>query len=232
VGGVAYDSPGQAPTAAGFSYLKAAEQELRQVQALAAPRPCVALSGAEATTARVLEGLKPSRYAHLATHGFFDEQGLAEEARRLCQRHNAAEGPRLQVQLERGESVSGSGLRVGLGIRNPLGYTGLVLAGANRPEAAGPDKGIVTGLTLVEQPLEGLQLAVLSACDTGLGELTGGEGVQGLARAFHLAGCPDVVASLWQVHDQATAALMARFYHELWQEKKPPIEALRAAQLT
>src|SRR5262249_8660981 len=108
----------------------------------------------------------------------------------------------------------------------------LVLAGATRPETAGPDKGIVTGLTLVEQPLEGLRLAVLSACDTGLGELTGGEGVQGLQRAFHLAGCPDVVASLWQVNDQATTALMARFYYELWEQKRAPLEALRAAQLT
>src|SRR6202011_788454 len=68
--------------------------------------------------------------------------------------------------------------------------------------------------------------------ETGLGELTSGEGVQGLARAFHLAGCPNVVASLWKVNDAATAALMAKFYHELWINKKPPIEALREAQLT
>jgi CHAT domain-containing protein len=72
---------------------------------------------------------------------------------------------------------------------------------------------------------------VLSACDTGLGEYTDGEGVQGLVRAFHLAGCPDVVASLWQVNDRATAALMAKFHHELWVSKRPPIDALREAQL-
>jgi CHAT domain-containing protein len=56
--------------------------------------------------------------------------------------------------------------------------------------------------------------------------------VQGLQRAFHLAGCPNVVASLWKVNDAATAALMAQFYHELWVNQKPPIEALREAQLT
>jgi CHAT domain-containing protein len=50
--------------------------------------------------------------------------------------------------------------------------------------------------------------------------------------AFHLAGCPNVVASLWKVNDAATAALMTKFYHELWVNKKPPIEALREAQLT
>jgi CHAT domain-containing protein len=73
---------------------------------------------------------------------------------------------------------------------------------------------------------------VLSACETGLGDLTEGEGVIGLPRAFHLAGCPDVVASLWRVEDAATAALMTRFYHELWVNKRPPLEALREAQLT
>ena len=56
--------------------------------------------------------------------------------------------------------------------------------------------------------------------------------MQGLQRAFHLAGCPNVVASLWKVNDAATAALMAKFYHEMWVNKKPPIEALREAQLT
>jgi len=72
---------------------------------------------------------------------------------------------------------------------------------------------------------------VLSACDTGLGSVAGGEGVMGLARAFHLAGARNVIASLWKVDDQATAALMRLFYHKLWKEQKPPIVALREAQL-
>src|SRR6185436_17754504 len=88
-----------------------------------------------------------------------------------------------------------------------------------------------SGLNLVDLPLENLKLVTLSACETGLGEYTGGEGVQGLQRAFHLAGCPNVVASLWKVNDAATAALMAKFYHELWVNKRPPIEALREGQL-
>jgi CHAT domain-containing protein len=76
-----------------------------------------------------------------------------------------------------------------------------------------------------------LDLAVLSACETGLGDVAGGEGVYGLQRAFHMAGCPAVVASLWRVDDEATAALMGLFYHHLWREHKPPLAALRAAQL-
>ena len=60
---------------------------------------------------------------------------------------------------------------------------------------------------------------------------TGGEGVFGLQRAFHLAGAHNVIASLWEVDDQATAALMRLFYHKLWVEEKPPIVALRESQL-
>jgi CHAT domain-containing protein len=105
-----------------------------------------------------------------------------------------------------------------------------VFAGANVPGR--DDGGIVTAETLVGLDLHGMDLAVLSACETGLGEVAGGEGVMGLTRAFHVAGCRDVVASLWKVDDDATAALMTLFYHKLWQEKKPPLDALREAQLT
>src|SRR5439155_25034836 len=95
-----------------------------------------------------------------------------------------------------------------------------------------PEEGILSSLDLLGLPLETLHLCVLSACETGLGEQTGGEGVQGLQRALHLAGCPNVIASLWKVNDAATAALMAKFYHELWVNKKEPLAALREAQLT
>src|SRR6185295_12243677 len=112
---------------------------------------------------------------------------------------------------------------------SPLSYVGLALAGANQPEQT-PERGILTGEGLIGLPLENLRLCVLSACETGLGELTEAEGVMGLVRAFHLCGCPDVVASLWKVDDEATAALFAQFYHNLWVDKQPPLEALRQAQ--
>jgi CHAT domain-containing protein len=73
---------------------------------------------------------------------------------------------------------------------------------------------------------------VLSACETGLGRVAGGEGVFGLQRAFHLAGAHNVVASLWKVDDEATAALMTLLYDKLWREKKSALVALREAQLT
>jgi CHAT domain-containing protein len=94
--------------------------------------------------------------------------------------------------------------------------TGLVLAGANKPGT--PGRGIVTGEALVDLDLSGLELAVLSACESGLGDVD-------------LAGTRDVVASLWKVPDRPTAALMALFYRNLWEKNLSPAEALRQAQL-
>lgn len=75
-------------------------------------------------------------------------------------------------------------------------------------------------------------LVVLSGCRTALGKEVRGEGLLGLTRGFLYAGAPRVVASLWRVEDQATAALMTRFYRALWQEHLKPAAALRAAQLS
>jgi CHAT domain-containing protein len=178
--------------------------------------PPLVRSGRAAGAEQLLEDLPKARYAHLATHGFFADPRFRSY---------------LQVDArlyERGRL----GERRSAGSRSPLVLSGLVLAGADRRgEEAAPDRGIVTAEGLIGLRLEGLELAVLSACDTGLGEVAGGEGVFGLQRAFHIAGCKNVVASLWQVDDEATAALMALFYHNLWEEKLAPLEALRQAQL-
>src|SRR5262245_41187420 len=106
--------------------------------------------------------------------------------------------------------------------------TGLVFAGANREKT--PGRGVVTGEALIDLDVSGLELAVLSACETGLGDVAGGEGTFGLQRAFHQAGTHNVVASLWKVPDESTAALMALFYRNLWEKELPPLEALRQAQ--
>jgi CHAT domain-containing protein/tetratricopeptide (TPR) repeat protein len=75
------------------------------------------------------------------------------------------------------------------------------------------------------------ELVVLSACQTGLGKELRGEGLLGLTRGFMRAGAPRVVASLWKVSDQATAALMDQFYRALLLDKVSPAAALRSAQL-
>jgi CHAT domain-containing protein len=111
--------------------------------------------------------------------------------------------------------------------------SGLVLAGANRQAKAGEEDGILTALEVAELDLSGLDLVVLSACETGLGEEAGGEGLLGLQRAFQVAGARSVVASLWSVGAEPTRALMVTFDEKLWDENKPlaRIEALRQAQL-
>jgi CHAT domain-containing protein len=97
---------------------------------------------------------------------------------------------------------------------NPLLLSGLALAGANHRETAGPEEedGILTAEEIAALNLVGTELAVLSGCDTGVGEVKAGEGVLGLQRAFQLAGARALVMSLWPVEDEAARQWMATFY--------------------
>lgn len=96
------------------------------------------------------------------------------------------------------------------------------------PDGPGGEDGKLTLTEIFDQRLSA-QMAVLSACDTGKGRVTG-EGVIGLARAFLRAGTPTVVASLWKVPDQQTALLMEEFYRQLL-AGRDRAAALRLAQL-
>jgi CHAT domain-containing protein len=186
----------------------------------------VRLSRAEAATDRVMAELPRARWAHFATHGFFADKKF----RSALQLPEGAFGPQID---------SREGQRSTVASRNPLVLSGLVLAGANLPRqndgfgVPQGDGGILTAEAIATLPLDKLELAVLSACETGLGDVAGGEGVFGLQRAFHIAGARNVVASLWKVDDKATATLMQLFYRNLWDGKHPvsPIAALREAQL-
>jgi CHAT domain-containing protein len=207
-----------------WNYLKGTDEErklLTKVLEKNGPKLTANLSGTEAATARLRHELERCRYAHVGTHGFFADAKF----RSVLQLD-----PRL---FERTFSTDGHiGQRIGEGARSPLVLSGLVCAGANRPET--PERGILSADAVTGLLLDDLNLAVLSACDTGIGDVAGGEGVFGLQRAFHIAGCKNVVASLWKVDDAATAALMTRFYGYLFADKGkclPPIEALRRAQL-
>jgi CHAT domain-containing protein len=237
VGGVRYDQiPAAAPSAkteflaqrgpdrdgvsAKWNELPGTAREVQLVKTAAGRRLVTVLDEATASVPRLLRELPQARLAHVATHGFFNARAFHEE--------QAAEAEQLRnyaFAMDRQLVLAGQGAR------SPLDYTGLVLAGANVPDKAGPEGGILSGELLLEVNLEGLELAVLSACQTGLGEVAGDQVVQNLGKALHAAGCRDVVASLWNVPDDATAALMALFYDELLQKKRPPLEALRQAQL-
>jgi CHAT domain-containing protein len=115
-----------------------------------------------------------------------------------------------------------------LGAENPLLSTGLVFAGADQL-SSGKDDGVLTGLEAAGLDLAGTELVVLSACETGLGEVSAGEGVYGLKRALVLAGARTQVLSLWKVADNATQALMTNYYGAL--DGGDRIEAMRQVQL-
>jgi CHAT domain-containing protein/tetratricopeptide (TPR) repeat protein len=208
-------APGKGPAL--WPALPGTRRELEAIRHLAGKRPVLELAGVTATTGRLLGDLPRARWAHLATHGFFADPKVRSVLRLTPQDYRRG---------RRGE-------RVGLAARSPLVLSGLVCAGANRParDAEPEDGGILTAEAVAGLDLDGLELAVLSACDTGLGESGGGEGVFGLQRAFHLAGARSTVASLWKVDDAATQTLMREFYQNLWEKKLPRLEALRRAQL-
>ena len=92
--------------------------------------------------------------------------------------------------------------------------SGLAFAGANRRSAAasGEDDGILTAEEVASLDLSGVQWAVLSACDTGLGVIKAGEGVFGLRRAFQVAGARTIIMSLWAVEDRGTVEWMRALY--------------------
>jgi CHAT domain-containing protein len=93
---------------------------------------------------------------------------------------------------------------------NPLLHSGLVFAGANQ----GRESALLTAQQIASLGLNGLDLAVLSACNTGNGELHDGEGVLGLERAFRVAGARSVVMALWPVDDATTREFMHEMYTE------------------
>ncbi len=113
-------------------------------------------------------------------------------------------------------------------------FAGLAFAGANRRAAAGAvegDDGILTVDEVSSLDLEGVEWVVLSACDTGLGELRAREGVMGLRRVFQQAGARTVIASLWSVADEDAGAWMHSLYENHFQKKMDTAAAVRAASL-
>ncbi|MBK8966954.1 MAG: CHAT domain-containing protein [Lewinellaceae bacterium] len=155
----------------------------------------------------------PPRILHFSTHGFFFPD---PETR-----------PEANINGSSGATFRFS--------EHPLLRSALILAGANyawenqRPYGIFED-GIFTAYEIAQMNLSGTELIVLSACETGLGDIRGHEGVYGLQRAFKIAGAQYILMSLWEVPDKAASALMAAFYQNYLQQNMPAHEALREAQ--
>ena len=109
-----------------------------------------------------------------------------------------------------------------------------MLAGANHRSAAGEgeDDGILTAEEIGSLDLSGVEWAVLSACDTGVGEIRAGEGVFGLRRAFQVAGTRTLIMSLWSVDDESTRSWMKALYEGRLKSHLDTAEAVHQATLT
>ena len=199
-----------------FKPLKQSETEARSVADLLGKDSRLRL-GAQARESEIKSVASP-RVLHLATHGFFltDQELKRTDAFR----------DRLMFDTKR------------IGPRtddweSPLVRCGIALAGANHAlqmTNSISEDGLLTGQEAALLNLQGTELVILSACDTGTGEVKIGEGVMSLRRAFRIAGAQTVLASHWPVSDAATQQLMTEFIAR-WRSGKPRTQAWREAQL-
>lgn len=198
-----------------FTALPQAEREIAGLRTLWSRREDavapIVLQGADATEARTRQVLHGSRIIHFATHGIF-----------LGDRCNSSGPDTRSVEIDDSTTLA----------RGAQELSALVLSGANRPATDTEDDGLLTSEEIAGLDLSGTDWAVLSACDTGVGEHVGGEGVFGLRRAFRLAGARSVVMSLWPVSDSSSADWMLALYRARLQERASTIDSVRAADLT
>ncbi len=210
--------------ASGFVPLPATGREAREIAALharsqGATPGCATLEGREASRAALVQLAPHARWLHVATHGWFSHESIRswEDPEPLDAR--AGPVPR-EDALEQVRGLS------------PLLLSGLALAGANRPpDAEGRVDGLLTAEEVATLDLTRCEMAVLSACDTNVGERRAGQGVFSLQMALQMAGARSVVTSLWKVPDEATRELMADFYRRIWVDGQPKYRALWDAKM-
>ena len=208
VGGLDYGSgtvSGQDADGFYFSKLSASASEVAVIRKMLGTG-CL-LTGSNATEARI-DGVDGPTILHLATHGFFQsERSLESTLRDSSSAHR-----RLNRSVD------------------PFVGPGLALSQANAyREAAGADDGILTALEIRNLNLSGTEIAVLSACETGLGVGAYNQGIYGMRRALSTAGARSQLLSLWPVSDVVTRNFMVSFYAQLKAEVDRT-EALRRVQ--
>ncbi|MBL8151871.1 MAG: CHAT domain-containing protein, partial [Blastocatellia bacterium] len=210
---------GEGPKLAGMQYnplkrLKATAEEGKQVKAMFEGAK---LETEKEATEEKIKSIHRPEILHIATHGYFLEETKGRSEQR-------GEETRLLLQ-QADEKVDVEKVK----LENPLLRSWLFFAGANRGGDSGND-GTMTALEAASLDLWGTKLVVLSACDTGLGEVKSGEGVYGMRRALVLAGSESQMISLWPVSDKATKELMIDYYKRL-KVGEGRGDALRSVQL-
>jgi CHAT domain-containing protein len=182
------------------------------------------LFGEAATVLRCSDATKSSirqpgspGIVHLSTHGF----AFAPQNADIQQKPNILGRSDRSRRLQNAENPM---LRCGLAFAGICNW----LKGENLPDGIGD--GILNGMDVLSLDLSKTDLMVLSACQTGLGDTQSGEGIQGLRRAFELAGVDTLICTLWKVDDLTSAILMTAFYKNLLENKLSNAEALSAAK--
>ncbi len=231
------DAPLLAARAAAVSFqqLPWARREAQSVMELlqAAKLKPALLTGAAATEAAVQSARHPSML-HLATHGYFlpDPEAQAELAEPAGAEARGVGGLR-PINQEPPLTRRETNLWQKLQLQGPMQRSGIALAGANLTIAdhsrAGGNDGLLTADEIMRMDLLGTRLVVISACESGLGDVSSGEGVYGLRRAFVVAGVHHLVMSLWSVDDKAAVTVMGDLYRNL-AAGMPPERALLAGQ--
>jgi len=149
---------------------------------------------------------------HLATHGFFFNDPNEE---RFKEENTGVEFGEIKFR----GATRGFGVNSFVNSDNPLMRSGLVLAGANdvwiKTEKGDSDDGVLTAQEVTQIDMRKNDLVVLSACETGLGDIRGTEGVYGLQRSLKMAGVKYIIMSLWEIPDKETVEFMSLFYSNL-----------------
>lgn len=186
---------------------------------------CDLYLGADATHARLKQLQSPS-ILHLATHGFYlgrdVEQVFDRDSRKVVVQIRQQAPPKPKPVCGRGSVAQAPDI-------DSMLRSVLLLAGANQAYRQPGHEGLVPALEIAGLPLEGVRLAVLSACDSGLGDIDVGEGIYGLRRSLVLAGVRSQALTLWKVNDSSSRDLMLAFYGRM-ASGQPVAEALCEAQ--
>lgn len=203
-----------------WNYLEGTDQEIKAIQRL------LKRSGISVLMRNGLDGTEESfkslgvknlspRVLHIATHGYFFPDYVGNEFSFGSSSYNAQ--PAFKTS------------------NHPMLRSGLIFSGGNggwmgKSRKNGREDGVVTAYEISQMNLANTELVVLSACETGLGDIQGNEGVYGLQRAFKIAGAKYLIMSLWQVPDKQTSMLMTSFYKKWLEDKMTIPDAFHAAQ--
>jgi len=228
MGGINYDTKESDKIV--WEYLPGSKDEVEAIkESLSKKKKNVSYETSDnATETHFKEVAENSDIVHIATHGFF-----FPDPQKVWSMFEAEDTPEEDIEF-RGQS-NVVGVTSFTENKNPLMRSGLVFAGVHDlwsgEITSKEDDGILTALEVSQLNLSNTELAVLSACETGLGEIVGDEGVYGLKRTFKIAGVKYLIISLWQVPDKETKEFMLLFYEQLYKEGGSSIyEAFENAQ--